>query len=70
MVISKIFWCNDFLYQIVTEKTPLSDIIFHEPFLMTLIFVCAGFLAQQLKINRKYTTIKRWLDTKLHQIRL
>ena len=36
---------------------------------MRPIFECKGCLTQQLKINRKYTTIKRWLDTKLRQIR-
>ena len=41
----------------------------NQRFLMTLIFVCAGCLAQQLKINHKYTTIKQWFSTKLHQIR-
>ena len=29
-----------------------------------LVFVCVGFLTQQLKISRKYTTIKQWLKTK------
>ena len=37
-------------------------------FLMALIFVCTGCLAQQLKINRKYNTIKHWFSTKLRQI--
>ena len=31
MVISKIFWCSDFLYQIVKKKR-LSDVIFHQRF--------------------------------------
>ena len=56
-----------------SQKIRLSDIIFHQRFLMTylsLIFVCVGCLAQELKINRKYTAIKLWLDTKLHQIRI
>ena len=26
-------------------------------------------LAQQLKINRKYTALKQWLETKLRQVR-
>ena len=42
-------------------------------FLMTyspLIFLSVRCLAQQLKINRKYTTIKRWLKTQLSQVRL
>ena len=43
-----------------SEKTPQPT------FLMAfsrLIFVCVGFLTQQLKISRKYTTIKQWLKT-------
>ena len=42
-------------------------------FLMTyssLILVCESCLAQQLKISHKYTTIKCWLGTKLHQVLL
>ena len=30
-----------------------------------LAFVCVGYLAKQLKINWKYTTIKPWFTTKL-----
>ena len=37
---------------------------------LLLIFVWIGCLAQELKINRKYTAIKLWLDTKLRQIRI
>ena len=43
----------------------MDRLVLNQRFLMTLIFVCARCLAQQLKINRKYTTIKRWLGTKL-----
>ena len=46
-----------------------SEISPQSTFLMTylsLIVVCVGRHAQQLKINRKYTTIKRWLDTSVH----
>ena len=34
-----------------------------------LIFVYVGCVAQQLKIKRKYTTIKQYLGTKLRQFR-
>ena len=37
----------------------------NQRFLMTLIFVCVGCLAQQSKVNRKYNTIKRLFTTKL-----
>ena len=33
--------------------------------LITLIFVCVGCLEEQLKINCKYNTKKRWFTTKL-----
>ena len=46
------------------DSRPLS-----QRFLMMLFFVCVGCLAQQLKISRQYTTVKRWLDTKLGQVR-
>ena len=41
----------------------------NQRFLMMLFFVCVGYLAQQLKISHQYTTVKRWLDTKLRQVR-
>ena len=39
---------------------------------LSLIFICVGCHAQQLKINRKYITIKRLLDTKpdVHMIKV
>ena len=46
-----------------------STQVAYNVFLITLIFVCIDCLTHQLKINRKYTTVKRWLDTKLRQIR-
>ena len=61
-VISKIFWCSDFLYQIFKRNYYLIP-YFINVSLMTLIFICVGCVAQPLKINRKYTTIKRWLET-------
>ena len=50
-----------------TGSRPLNQrfLITHSP----LIFVWVKCLAQQLKINHKYTTIKQWLRTKLSQFR-
>ena len=69
--------------QVSPQSTFYSDTYFcmrrahtwhlNERFLMTyspLIFLSVRCLAQQLKINRKYTTIKRWLKTQLSQVRL
>ena len=52
------------------DKTQITSRPINQLFLMTLIFACVGYLSQQLNINRKYITIKRWLDIKLHQIRI
>ena len=49
-----------------TQTVDPSNNIFNSA---RITYFLQAWVAQQLKINHEYTTIKRWLDTNLPQIR-
>ena len=60
---NNVFTTSLFMHGCIRLVLNQSFLIMYSP----LIFVCVGCLPQQLKINRKYITIKQCLGTKLRQ---
>ena len=60
---NNVFTTSLFMHGCIRLALNQNFLIMYSP----LIFVCVGSLAQKLKINCKYSTIKQCLGTKLHQ---